>query len=85
MKAKERNATFHNIEKQMQILYRKIENKTITEQELKQYDNLKINYDQILEYKAIGRQIRSRVEAIEMNEKSNAYFFNKEKYEYQKK
>ena len=52
---------------------------------LKLFNSYKTDHDKLLEYQARGRQVRLCVESTEMNEKSNAYFFNREKYEFEKK
>ena len=36
-------------------------------------------------YKEQGAQVRSRIDFIEKNEKSNNYFFNKERESFEKK
>ena len=43
------------------------------------FDTLKQEYENLLEYKAKGAQIRARIQSIEYNEKSNSYFLCKEK------
>ena len=52
---------------------------------MNEYDTLTVEHESILEYVAHGNQIRSRVQAIELNEKSNNYFYGREKYEYERK
>ena len=67
------------------MLYKKIENKTILNIELDEYDRLTIDHKNMLEYIANGNQVRSRIQSIEKNEKSTKYYFNREKHEYDKK
>ena len=74
------------LKKELDRLYTQIQNKTITENELNTCDTLKTEHENILEYSWIlGNQIRLRIQEIEFNEKSNNYFYSREKYEYDKK
>ena len=84
-KSKLRKSREKELKKELDRLYTKIQNKTITDNELNAYDTLKTEHENILEYIATGNQIRSRIQEIEFNEKSNNYFFGREKYEYDKK
>ena len=43
----------------------------MSDNEMQEFDLLKQEYENILEYKAKGAQIRARIESIEYNEKSN--------------
>ena len=61
-------------EKNLTNFTKKIENATMSETELNAYDALKVGQENILEYFAQGSFIRSRIETIELNEKSNNYF-----------
>ena len=84
-KNKIRKSKAQELKDKLDKLYKKMENKTITQNEIDEYDTLTVEHDSILEYIAQGNQIRSRVQSIELNEKSNNYFFGREKYEYERK
>ena len=53
--------------------------------ELARYEELKSQLELYNEEKARGAWLRSRIEFIEKNEKSNTYFYNKSKITYEKK
>ena len=73
------------IVKKIKDLDEKICKETINEQELLVYEELKKQFEKIEEYKTKGAWIRSRLEHIESNEKSTAFFYNKSKQIYEKK
>ena len=52
---------------------------------LTEYQNLKTTLEQVEDRKVRGASIRSRQEIIEMNEKSNNFFFRQEKLSSSKK
>ena len=66
-------------------LYEKLCGEGLNQNEEQEYQNCKQILEDINAYKEEGARIRSRVEFIEMNEKSNNYFYNKEKESYEKK
>ena len=69
----------------LDTMYKQMQNKTLPIDEITEFDTLKTDYDMLLEYKAKGAQIRARIESTEYNEKSNAFFIGKAKYEFDKK
>ena len=73
------------IGKEIENLDEKICNNTISDQELIVYDELKKQLENMEEYKAKGAWIRSRLEHLELDEKSTAFFYNKSKQIYEKK
>lgn len=56
-----------------------------TDEEITNYHLLKQELEHITEERARGAWIRSRIEFIEKDEKSNSFFFNKSKNSYEKK
>ena len=49
------------------------------------YESLKVEYDELLNYKSQGSWVRSRLEKIQLDEKSTKYFFSREKSSFDKK
>lgn len=66
-------------------LYSKLCESGLDSKEEEEYMNCKSVLEDINHYKEQGAHIRSRTDFIEKNEKSNHYFFNKEKESYVKK
>ena len=84
-KAKKDREKELKIQKELTILDEKICTETITDQELNLYDELKKQLESYEEYKARGAWIRSRLERIELDEKSTAFFYNRSKQIFEKK
>ena len=74
-----------NILKQIAELDKQICNESITDSERIKYVELKKFLEDMEEYRARGAWIRSRLEHLEEDEKSSAFFFNKSKHLYEKK
>ena len=71
--------------KEIESLDEKICNETISDQELNVYEEFKKKLEDMEKYKARGEWIRSRLEHLESNEKSTAFFYNISKQTYEKK
>ena len=84
-RAKNKRNKEHNVIKQLEHLDEKICEGVACPGELNQYNELKNELESIEEERARGVWIRSRLEHIESDEKSSAFFFNKSKVMYQKK
>ena len=67
------------------MLYTKICDSTITQTEQEEYLGNKNTLEDLYRYKEQGAYICSRADFIEKNEKSNKYFYNKEKSFFEKK
>ena len=78
-KARERRELEKNILAECDNLYTKLCNEGLCTEEDQRYQELKTILEDIERYKEQGAQVRSRSEYIEKNEKSNKYFYNKEK------
>ena len=74
-----------NLLKECDELYLKMCNSQLSQNEHETYRQCKSLLEDINHYKEKGARIRSRVEFIDKNEKSNYYFYNKEKESYEKK
>ena len=83
--AKKRKIRENEIENSLNILNIKLQNGTLTENELTQLDRLRQEKEDMIEYRARGSWIRSRIEHVELNEKSNSYFYQKEVNRFNKK
>ena len=55
------------------------------QQFLETYESLKLEYDELLNFKSEGSWVRSWLEKIQLDEKSTKYFFNREKSSSDKK
>ena len=86
---KERSKKTKSKEKELNIELEKIDGKicndTASKEDLERYQQLKFELENIIEERAKGAWVRSRIEYIEKNEKSNSYFFNKSKESFEKK
>ena len=69
----------------MSVLDDKIINEEISDVELEEYSTLKQDLEFVEGIKADGARVRSRIEQIELNEKSNKYFLGQEQETYEKK
>ena len=76
-------------EKEMQDKIKQLEQKSnireLSQEELEALEVYKLNLDDIYKYKVRGEVLRSRLEQIEQDEKSTAYFFRCSKANYEKK
>ena len=84
-KAKDRKKLENDLLKVCDELYSKQCDQGLTQDEETDYARYKSELEDMNRYKEQGAYIRSRCEFIEKNEKSNKYFFNKEKEIYDKK
>ena len=84
-KAKQNRERELILKQQLYTHEKKINDGLIEIDELKIYDKIKDEYDQILDYRTKGSWIRSRIENIELNEKSTKYVLEKEKQSFAKK
>ena len=84
-RAKNKRNKEHNVIKELEHLDEKICEGVACPGELNRYNELKNELESIDEERARGVWIRSRLEHIESDEKSSAFFFNKSKVMYQKK
>ena len=82
---KKRREIEENCSKRCRELDEKLIDDKITQEELTEYEECKLELERISLYKARGEQIRSRIEQIESNEKSTKYFYNSAKQSYEKK
>ena len=69
----------------MSVLDDKIISEEISDVELEEYSTLKQDLEFVEGIKADGTRVRSRIEQIELNEKSNKYFLGQERETYKKK
>ena len=87
--SKQKSREKRKLEKEMtencERLYNKMCNDNLTESEQEEYLKCKDILEDIYKYKEQGAYIRSRADFIEKNERSNKYFFNKEKNTFEKK
>ena len=84
-RAKGRRLKETKIMKELELLDIKICNLEASNEEIVRYDGLKTELEKIIEDKSRGAWVRSRLEFVESNEKSNNYFFNKAKDSFEKK
>ena len=85
MKARLKRSRELELITQFEILDMKICDETATDDDIANCYCLKQELENITEQKAKGALVRSSLEYIEKNEKSNAYFFNKAKDTFEKK
>ena len=84
-KARLRRELEHNITEQMDALYKiKCEDSLTTVQET-EYQSLMRVLEELIAYKEHGAKIRSKIEFIEQNEKSNKFFYNQEHKAFERK
>ena len=84
-KAKERRQLENDTQTKCDLLFEKMCRDKLTPNEEEEYQACKEILEGISSYKEQGTHIRSRVYFIEKYEKSNRYFYNKEKESYNKK
>ena len=80
IEAKRRKDEILEVEKQLEILEH-----NLNSQNLNQYQNLKQQYESLMEEKTEGSMMRAKVRWYEQGEKSTKYFYNLEKRNYHKK
>ena len=84
-KAKNSRKREREIVDQINTFEEMIGNDTISNEQLDEYNDLKKQLESLEDYKTKGLWIRSRLEHIESDEKSTAFFFNKAKHIYNSK
>lgn len=84
-KAKIRRQLENDMLARCETLYDKLCETELTQDEETEYAQAKHILQDISYYKEQGAQIRSRVDQIEKGEKSNKFFYNKEKISFEKK
>ena len=84
-KAKARRERESLLLSKIESLDKKIIDNTATASDLDKFEQLKLEYENIQEYKSKGAYIRSRIQVIEEDEKSSKYFYNQAKVSFDKK
>ena len=84
-KAKERRQLENDTQTKCDLLFEKMCRDQLTPNEEEEYQTCKEILEDISSYREQATHIRSRVDFIEKYEKSNRYFYSKEKESYNKK
>ena len=84
-RAKQRRERESILLEQLKEYQENMEQNRNNQQILETYESLKVEYDELLNYKSQGAWVRSRLEKIQLDEKSTKYFFSREKSSFDKK